>query len=144
MANQMKTMNYMMPIYSFIMVFFLPVGVGIYWIAGALIRGIQQFIINKHFDKMDLEKIIKENEAKSKEKMKKKIEKKGVKGEEISSAAKINTRNIDSQNQYRSMASKASSVSKKNVNVNNNKKYKEGSMASKANMVRDFNEKNTK
>ena len=76
--------------------------------------------------------------------MKKKIEKQGVKGEEISSAAKINTRNIDSQNQYRSMASKASSVSKKNVNVNNNKKYKEGSMASKANMVRDFNEKNTK
>lgn len=141
MANQMKTMNYMMPIYSFIMVFFLPVGVGIYWIAGALIRSIQQFVINKHFDRIDLDKVLKENEAKAKEKMKKKIEKKGVSGQEISSAAKINTRNID---QHRSMASKAASVSKKDVSTNSNKKYKEGSMASKANMVKDFNEKNTK
>lgn len=144
MANQMKTMNYMMPIYSFIMVFFLPVGVGIYWIAGSVIRSVQQFIINKHFDRMDMDKVLKENEAKAKEKMKKKIEKKGVSGQEISNAAKINTRNIDSQKQYRSMASKAASVSKKDVSSNSNKKYKEGSMASKANMVRDFNEKNTK
>lgn len=144
MANQMKTMNYMMPIYSFIMVFFLPVGVGIYWIAGSLIRSVQQFVINKHFDKMDMDKVLKENEAKAKEKMKKKIEKKGVSGQEISNAAKINTRNIDSQKQYRSMASKAASVSKKDVSSNSGKKYKEGSMASKANMVRDFNEKNTK
>lgn len=144
MANQMKTMNYMMPIYSFIMVFFLPVGVGIYWIAGSLIRSVQQFVINKHFDKMDMDKVLKENEAKAKEKMKKKIEKKGVSGQEISNAAKINTRNIDSQKQYRSMAAKAASVSKKDVSSNSGKKYKEGSMASKANMVRDFNEKNTK
>jgi YidC/Oxa1 family membrane protein insertase len=144
MANQMKTMNYMMPIYSFIMVFFLPVGVGIYWIAGALIRCIQQFIINKHFDRMDLEAVIKENQAKAEAKMKKKIEKAGVAGKEISDAAKINTRNIDSQKQNKSMASKASSVSKKDVNVNKGKKYKEGSLASKANLVSEFNDKNTK
>ena len=37
MANQMKIMNYLMPIYSFILVFFLPVGVGIYWITSALV-----------------------------------------------------------------------------------------------------------
>lgn len=144
MANQMKTMNYMMPIYSFIMVFFLPVGVGIYWIAGSLIRSVQQFVINKHFDKMDMEKVLKENEAKAKAKMKKKIEKKGVAGQEISNAAKINTRNIDSQRQYRSMASKAASVSKKDISANSSKKYKEGSMAAKANRVKEFNEKNTK
>ena len=76
MAGQMKMMNYMMPLYSVFIVFFLPVGVGIYWIAGSLIRSFQQFLLNKHFDKMDLEKIIKENQAKATAKNKKKIEKK--------------------------------------------------------------------
>lgn len=140
MANQMKMMNYMMPLYSVFIVFFLPVGVGIYWIAGSLIRSLQQFMFNKHFDKMDLEKVIKENEAKAKAKQKKKIEKKGVSGEEISNAAKRSTRNI----QYKSMADKAASVSKTDSVNQTGKKYKEGSMASKANLVRDFNNKNSK
>ena len=140
MASQMKMMNYMMPLYSVFIVFFLPVGVGIYWIAGSLIRSFQQFLLNKHFDKMDLEKIIKENQAKATAKNKKKIEKKGVAGEQITNAAKLNTRNI----QYRSMADKAASVSSKDMKQDTNKKYKEGSMASKANLVKDFNNKNTK
>ena len=50
MQNSMKMMNYMMPLYSVFIVFFLPVGVGIYWIAGSLIRSFQQFLLNKHFD----------------------------------------------------------------------------------------------
>ena len=140
MAGQMKMMNYMMPLYSVFIVFFLPVGVGIYWIAGSLIRSFQQFLLNKHFDKMDLEKIIKENQAKATAKNKKKIEKKGVAGEQITNAAKLNTRNI----QYRSMADKAASVSSKDMKQDTKKKYKEGSMASKANLVKDFNNKNTK
>lgn len=140
MAGQMNMMNYMMPLYSVFIVFFLPVGVGIYWIAGSLIRSFQQFLLNKHFDKMDLEKIIKENQAKATAKNKKKIEKKGVAGEQITNAAKLNTRNI----QYRSMADKAASVSSKDMKQDTNKKYKEGSMASKANLVKDFNNKNTK
>ena len=140
MAGQMKMMNYMMPLYSIFIVFFLPVGVGIYWIAGSVIRSLQQFLLNKHFDKMDLEKVIKENQAKAAAKNKKKIEKKGVAGQEISNAAKVNTRNI----QYRSMADKAASVSHKDVQQNTEKKFKEGSMASKANLVNDFNNKNTK
>ena len=140
MASQMKMMNYMMPLYSVFIVFFLPVGVGIYWIAGSVIRSFQQFLLNKHFDKMDLEKVIKENQAKAAAKNKKKIEKKGVAGEQIANAAKVNTRNI----QYRSMADKAASVSSKDMKQDTNKKYKEGSMASKANLVKDFNNKNTK
>ena len=140
MASQMKMMNYMMPLYSVFIVFFLPVGVGIYWIAGSVIRSLQQFLLNKHFDKMDLEKVIKENQAKAAAKNKKKIEKKGVAGEQIANAAKVNTRNI----QYKSMADKAASVSHKDTTPDTGKKYKEGSMASKANLVKDFNNKNTK
>ena len=140
MASQMKMMNYMMPLYSVFIVFFLPVGVGIYWIAGSVIRSLQQFLLNKHFDKMDLEKVIKENQAKAAAKNKKKIEKKGVAGEQIANAAKVNTRNI----QYKSMADKAASVSRKDTTPDTGKKYKEGSMTSKANLVKDFNNKNTK
>ena len=54
--------------------------------------------------------------------------------------AKVNTRNI----QYKSMADKAASVSHKDTTPDTGKKYKEGSMASKANLVKDFNNKNTK
>ena len=140
MASQMKMMNYMMPLYSVFIVFFLPVGVGIYWIAGSVIRSLQQFLLNKHFDKMDLERVITENQAKAAAKNKKKIEKKGVAGEQIANAAKVNTRNI----QYKSMADKAASVSHKDTTPDTGKKYKAGSMASKANLVKDFNNKNTK
>ncbi|MFR7914619.1 YidC/Oxa1 family membrane protein insertase [Eubacterium ramulus] len=121
MASQMKMMNYMMPLYSVFIVFFLPVGVGIYWIAGSVIRSLQQFLLNKHFDKMDLERVIKENQAKAAAKNKKKIEKKGVAGEQIANAAKVNTRNI----QYKSMADKAASVSHKDTTPDTGKNTKQ-------------------
>ena len=126
MANQMKIMNYLMPIYSFILVFFLPVGVGIYWITSALVRCVQQLLINRHLNKIDLD-------------------------------ARINTRNIDAQPVKRTMAEKASSVNNINKTQNKtqnktetketaskNKKSKAGSLASKANLVREYNEKNTR
>ena len=55
MANSMKTMNMMMPVMSAVFCFTLPAGMGIYWIAGAVVRTIQQIVINKHIDKMDID-----------------------------------------------------------------------------------------
>lgn len=146
MASQMKIMNYLMPIYSFVLVFFLPVGVGIYWITSSVVRCVQQFIINKHLDRIDLDAMIKKNQEKAKAKDKKRIEKKGVQGNKITDAAKISTRNINSNSEPRknTMASKAASVNKAETKDTSNKKYKEGSLASKANLVREFNEKNTR
>lgn len=143
MAAQMKMMNYFMPIYSFFIVFFLPIGVGIYWIAGALIRCIQQLVINRRLDRIDLAEVVKKNEKKAEAKAKERAEKKGVSGQKIAEAAKINTRQIDNQKR-KSMADKAGSVSKKASVDTSNKKYKEGSMAAKANKVREYNERNTK
>ena len=54
-AQQMKMMNRTMPIFSFVMCFTVPVGLGIYWIAGAVVRSVQQFFLNKHFEKINLE-----------------------------------------------------------------------------------------
>ena len=89
-AQQMKMMNRTMPIFSFVMCFTVPVGLGIYWIAGAVVRSVQQFFLNKHFDKIDLDDII----AKNQEKAKKKREKMGISENQISNAARMNTRQV--------------------------------------------------
>ena len=68
MAATMKSMNVMMPIMSAVFCFTLPVGMGIYWIAGAVIRSIQQVAVNKHIDKMDLDDIVKKNVEKANKK----------------------------------------------------------------------------
>ena len=44
MANTMKSMNIMMPLMSAVFCWSLPSGMGIYWIAGAVIRSIQQVL----------------------------------------------------------------------------------------------------
>ena len=59
MAQSMKTMNMMMPIMSAFFCFTLPAGMGVYWIAGSVVRSIQQIIINKHIDKIDIDELIK-------------------------------------------------------------------------------------
>lgn len=51
MAQSMKTMNMIMPIMSAWFCFTLPSGLGLYWVAGSVIRSIQQVVINKHIDK---------------------------------------------------------------------------------------------
>ena len=59
MAQSMKMMNTMMPLMSAFFCFTLPAGMGLYWIAGSVVRSIQQVVINKHIDKMDIDEIIK-------------------------------------------------------------------------------------
>ena len=70
MMASMKTMNYTMPIFSAIMCFSLPAGMGLYWISGSVIRSIQQIVINKHIDKMDIDEMVKKNVEKAEEKAK--------------------------------------------------------------------------
>lgn len=136
MSSSMKTMNYMMPIFSFIMVFSVPVGIGIYWIAGALIRSIQQVVINRYMDKIDLDELIKKNQ----EKAKKKRAKKGISENQISSAARMNTRKLSEKAQVviKDQEEKLRQVSEQS------KKAKPGSMAAKANLVKEFNERNNR
>ena len=71
MAQSMKTMNIMMPIMSAWFCLTLPAGMGLYWIAGSVVRSIQQIIVNKHLDKMDFDEIIKKNSVKSAKKLEK-------------------------------------------------------------------------
>ena len=139
MAQQMKMMNQMMPLFSLVMCFTVPVGLGIYWIAGAVVRTVQQLLLNRHFEKVNLDDIIKKNQ----EKAKKKREKRGIAENQISNAARINTRQINEKAAKATMSSAEKELQlekAKAANVN----AKPGSMAAKANMVRDFNERNSR
>ena len=71
MAQSMKVMNMLMPVVSAWFCFTLPAGMGLYWVAGSVVRSIQQVVINKHIDKMDFDDIIKKNSAKSAKKLEK-------------------------------------------------------------------------
>lgn len=142
MARQMKMMNRTMPLFSFIMCFTVPVGLGVYWIAGAVVRSVQQFFLNKHFEKINLDDIIKKNQ----EKAKKKREKMGISENQISNAARINTKKIvepsvGAASNKMSSAERERQIEKANAAK---AKAKAGSMAAKANMVREFNERNTR
>ena len=138
MANQMKMMNKIMPLFSLIFCFTVPVGLGIYWIASAVARAVQQFFLNKHFDKIDLDDIIKKNQ----EKARKKREKMGISENQIYNAARMNTKNIDSPaKKQMTSAEKELELEKANAKKSSSKA---GSMAAKANMVKDFNERNTR
>jgi len=67
-AATMKSMNTIMPFFSGAICLTLPVGLGIYWIAGAVFRIGQQLIIDKHLDKIDIEALIEQNKEKQKKK----------------------------------------------------------------------------
>ena len=57
-AATMRTMNMTMPLFSLVMVFTLPTGIGIYWIVSAIVRMVQQVFINKHLSKISVDDMI--------------------------------------------------------------------------------------
>lgn len=127
MAAQMKTMMNVMPLISVFMCFSMPAGLGIYWIVSAVVRTIQQLVINKFLSKKSMDELIEENIKKA---AKKREKKDAVSGKEINAMAHKNVKNIDDQK-------------RKTTSSNNIDSYKQnakpGSLASKANMVSDFN-----
>lgn len=137
MASQMKMMNLMMPFMSIVICFTVPVGLGIYWICSALVRGIQQFFVNRHIENLDLEAVM----AKNEEKAKKKREKMGLSEDYIKKAAQIKTKSIDNKANVSVSAGTEEKLAKAAEYKAN---AKAGSLASKANMVKEFNERNSR
>lgn len=146
MAASMKTMNILMPIMSAFFCYTLPAGMGLYWIAGSVVRSIQQILINKHIDKMDLDEVIKKNIEKNKQKM----IKKGIDPNKVNNYANMSTRNISAAATASTKSNKPEMTQEeKDAAVKKATEYykgnaKSGSIASKANMVKQFNEKNNK
>ncbi len=141
MMASMKTMNTMMPLMSAFFCFTLPAGMGLYWIAGAVVRMIQMVAINKYFDSVDLDAVIAKNTEKYREKMKKQ----GTLVEGINERAKNATRNVQPKAPVKTAEQKQEEMKKATEYYNKtNKNAKAGSLAAKANMVKQYNEKNNK
>lgn len=124
MASSFKMMNIMFPIMSAFFCYSLAAGLGLYWVIGAVFQIGQQFFINKYFEKVDVQDIIKANV----EKRAKKLERAGIAGNSIAQSANYTAKNANNTEN----------------NANKNVKFKEGGIASKANMVKNYNERNNK
>lgn len=133
MAGSMKTMTYTMPLISVVFGFTLPAGLGLYWVASAAVRCVQQLAINKYLSKKSVEDIIAENQKK----MKKKIEKKGTSAQEINRMATTSTRNVGSSS--KSKRSQAENDEKIRRAQELAKNAKPGSLTDKANLVARYN-----
>ena len=135
-AATMKTMNITMPLLSVFMCFTMPTGLGLYWITSAVVRMVQQFFINKHLSKMPMDELIEQNMEKA---AKKRENKKKVESQYVNEMAQKKGRKIEksrSSEEEKALEAKLENARKLNENA------KEGSLASKANMVKKFNESN--
>ncbi len=134
MGSSMRMMNLIMPIFSAFICVTLSMGIGIYWIAGAVIRCIQQVVINRRIARMDAEELIR----KSQEKQEKKRAKKGLPQSKITNQAHVNVKNIKKYDNKNNAVSGEDSTGYYNDNA------RPDSITAKANMVRQFDLKNSK
>ena len=153
-AASMKMMTYFMPIMSAFLAISLPAGLGVYWIATAVIQTIQTIFINMYYDKIGTDAIV----AKNVEKRNKKRAKKGLPAENIVKGASVNTRNVNSNKNSSASASAERAKKLQEKKEANDKKIQElkaaaaasgkaakpGSLADKVGMVSRYNEINDK
>lgn len=137
MANSMKTMTYTMPLFSVFLGFTLPAGLGLYWAVSAIVRCVQQLIINKYLSTKSTDDLIKENQ----ERAAKKREKKGTSAKEINRMATTSTKNVQAKKPAMSEAERKEKLEQA---AKYNKNAKPGSLAAKANMVSKYNSSNNK
>ncbi len=147
-AASMKMMNIFMPIMSAFIAFSVPAGLGLYWIATAVIQTIIQICIKRYYDKLGVDEIVRRNV----EQRNKKRAKKGLPPEKIAKNATTSTKKIDSETKSQERIDKLQQKKEQNDKkvkeileaTNYYKSAKPGSLAEKAGMVAKYNEKNSK
>ena len=145
--DSMKTMNYIMPVFSGIICFTLPIGVGIYWITSSVVSIILQVVINAKLKDMDISVFVEESE----EKNKKQLEKYGVHNEnngQMASVAKTSTKSISSyasSNTGSKGGKKDKFTKQKDIKIPEEKRHlKAGSIAAIANIYKVDDEEEEK
>lgn len=140
-GNSMKMMNYMMPFISLFFCISLPAFLGFYWVIQSLVMIIQQFFINRYYDRIPVDELVKANI----EKTNKKRARKGL--PPINQNANVNTRKLNTP-AAKTAEEAATEAEKRAEGIRQSTDYynkkagsSSGSLASKANMVRDYNER---
>ena len=135
MMNSMKTMTYTMPLISVVFGFTLPAGLGLYWVASAAVRSVQQLAVNRYLKSKSIEDIIEENRKKAQ----KKREKKGTSAEEINKMATKSTRNVGTASKSKKEIADPSKEEKIRQAQESARNAKPGSLTSKAYLVSRYN-----
>ena len=135
MMNSMKTMTYTMPLISVVFGFTLPAGLGLYWVASAAVRSVQQLAVNKYLKSKSVEDMIEENRKKAQ----KKREKKGTSAEEINKMATKSTRNVGTSSKSGKELADPAKEEKIRQAQESARNAKPGSLTSKAYLVSRYN-----
>ncbi|MCD8122389.1 MAG: YidC/Oxa1 family membrane protein insertase [Clostridiales bacterium] len=143
-AQMMKSMNYTMPLISVFFCFTFPTAVGLYWVASSVLQCIQQIGVNRYLNSFDIDQLIEQNVAKAN----KKRAKKGLPPQQVNMNATTSLKNIEAKNE-REEAARAEKLERTKEQVKDsteyyNKNAKPGSLAAKANMVAQYNERHEK
>lgn len=147
MMSQMNMMTKIMPLMSVVFCFTMPVGLGLYWIASAVVRTVQQILIDKSLNKKSIDEIVAENMKKAE---KKRNKKKQADSKNVNSMARTYTRRIEEMRQQilddaeKDNKSQAKASEKQGSVSTYKSNAKPGSLAAKANMVSDYNKRNNK
>lgn len=145
MAQSMKSMNTIMPLMSVFFCFTFASGIGIYWIASSVFQIIQQLLVNRHLNRIDMDEMIKKNI----ENANKKRAKKGLPPQRVSQNAVASLKNLQSTNEKQEEELRVKVEKTKEQIKDSNEYYKDdnlepNSIASKARMVKKYNEKHSK
>lgn len=140
MGNSMKVMNMIMPIMSAIFCVSFPSCVGIYWITSSVVQIIQQLIINHNMDNIDVEVMVQKNIEKANAKR----VKKGLPPKKMVNTASEYVEQVKKAEAREARKGERDADIKKSTDYYNSSVNKPGSLASKANMVKMYNERNNK
>ena len=144
MAASMRMTTYIFPLMSAFIAISVPAGLGLYWIATSVIQTIITVFINRYYDKLGAETIVKKNV----EKRNKKRAKKGLPPETIAKNATVSTKNVNREKAVKSLEQRKAENEKKVKEIKESAQYyktaKPGSLAEKAGMVAKYNEKSSK
>ena len=142
----MKTMNTftkIMPLFSFIICLTVSAGVGIYWAVGAAISWLTTICTNAYYDHVDMEKIIEKSMAKAEIKnAKRKASGKKTFMERLTenAAAQQEAREKSANMEKYGGARLKNYTSNTSTQSKDNVKYRQGSIASKANVMKQYND----
>lgn len=142
MANSMMKGMMFMPIMSFFMCVILPCGIGVYWTISGVLSLVIQIAVNYYFDHIVDSDVLIEKQLKKAEK--KRAKNKGKKSlmERMMEASGAENASKDAPMSSRISNQNLKTYDTKNIQgvSSTGKKYKQGSMASKANIMLNYDD----
>lgn len=144
MAQSMKSMQIIMPLFTGFLCITLPVYIGIYWAFSALISMITQLGVNFYYDHTNMDEILEKQMEKAAEKKKKNGGKKSFMQRMMEQSQEqqeqMEKKEAMRKNSSKSLKSYVPSEEAKNaVEAKSNKQYKSGSIGAKANIMLQYN-----